>query len=92
MKESKMDAMNFCYFLRGFLEITSPQNITEQQIKIINDHLDLVLNKVTPNRIVTKNNSPLIDPAFWPNINPPIKYCNKLSDETLNHLNIPVGS
>ena len=42
-----MEPINFCYWLRGFLEIQKPGEITEEQIKEINKHLDLVLYPVT---------------------------------------------
>lgn len=40
----------FCYFLKGFFEIAEPTYFSEKQIKIIEDHLNLVFNKVTPDR------------------------------------------
>lgn len=43
-----MDAISFCYWLRGFLELAEPSKITAKQIEEINNHLDLVLHKVTP--------------------------------------------
>ncbi len=45
-----MTATEFCYWLRGFIEIAEPQAMSERQLKIINDHLDLVLHKETPKR------------------------------------------
>lgn len=43
-----MSPISFCYWLRGFLEIAQPEKIKEWQIGIINEHLDLVLEPVTP--------------------------------------------
>jgi len=45
-----MTPENFVYWLRGFLEIQEPDHISEKQIQIINDHLDLVFRTVTPDR------------------------------------------
>lgn len=38
---------NFVYWLRGFLEVANPDQITKEQIQIINRHLNLCLNNIT---------------------------------------------
>jgi hypothetical protein len=48
-----MTPENFVFWLQGFLEIAKPETITSQQIQIINDHMRLVLQKITPNREVS---------------------------------------
>ena len=48
-----MDSTNFAYWLQGALELfpdAMSKGLSGQQVQIIQDHLDLVLNKVTPNR------------------------------------------
>lgn len=45
-----MTPENFCYWLQGLLEIGNPDQLTKQQIEIIQDRLDLVFNKETPTR------------------------------------------
>lgn len=45
-----MTATEFCYWLRGFVELAEPRGMSERQVKIMNDHLDLVLRKETPRR------------------------------------------
>lgn len=45
-----MTPENFTYFLQGFLEISNAKKLDENQVQIIKDHLDLVFNKVTPDR------------------------------------------
>lgn len=45
-----MDAQAFAYWLHGWSEINGGAAPTAQQWQIINDHLDLVFNKVTPDR------------------------------------------
>jgi hypothetical protein len=37
-----MSPQNFCYWLRGLLELGKPESLDAEQIKIINKHLDLV--------------------------------------------------
>lgn len=45
-----MDAVNFTYWLQGFFEVSDAKKLDEKQVQIIKDHLDLVFNKLTPNR------------------------------------------
>lgn len=45
-----MDAQAFTYWLHGWSEINGGGAPTPVQWQIINDHLDLVFNKVTPDR------------------------------------------
>lgn len=67
-----MTSENFCYWLQGYLELTSQDNLTAEQIQIINDHLALVLDKQTPQRKKTVAEKPAspIDDAFPPKIQP----------------------
>jgi hypothetical protein len=37
----------FCYWLQGFLELADPKRLTASQVKMIQQHLDLVFTKVT---------------------------------------------
>ncbi|WP_157130290.1 hypothetical protein [Burkholderia pseudomallei] len=43
-----MDALNFAYWLQGFVELTQGQTPCPAQWKAIKEHLDLVFKKVTP--------------------------------------------
>lgn len=43
-----MEAINFVYWLQGALELGNQKTMTEEQVKVIQDHLNLVLKKVTP--------------------------------------------
>lgn len=45
-----MDSTAFTYWLQGFFEISDAKKLDEKQVQIIKDHLNLVFNKVTPNR------------------------------------------
>lgn len=46
-----MTSENFTYWLQGYLELSLNNNgLSPTQVLIIQDHLDLVFNKVTPNR------------------------------------------
>lgn len=45
-----MEPLNFIYWLQGYLELQHPSRIDTKQIRIIQDHLELVLKKETPTR------------------------------------------
>ncbi len=48
-----MDSEKFVYWLQGALEINPEMlknGMTPEQVQTIQDHLDLVLKKITPNR------------------------------------------
>lgn len=47
-----MDALQFCYWLQGYFEICNREGILLEpdQVEVIQDHLKLVFNKVTPSR------------------------------------------
>ena len=43
-----MTPSDFCYWLQGLFELGNPESLDAQQIEIIKDHLDLVMEKQTP--------------------------------------------
>jgi hypothetical protein len=43
-----MTAEQFTYWLQGFFELSRTTTLNEQQVKIVKDHIALVLNKATP--------------------------------------------
>jgi hypothetical protein len=43
-----MNERDFIYWLQGFLELSGATTLNEQQVKIIKDHIALVMTKVTP--------------------------------------------
>lgn len=55
-----MTPENFIYWLNGFFEISGSKNLTDEQVQIIKDHLRLVLEKKTPDVIISPN--PFFDP------------------------------
>lgn len=46
-----MNESTFVYWLQGFVEIANTDTISEKQWQIIKDHLKLVFDKKTPNRM-----------------------------------------
>lgn len=45
-----MSPESFTYWLQGYFEISDSNTLSPQQVQIIRDHLDLVFEKVTPDR------------------------------------------
>lgn len=43
-----MNERDFIYWLQGFLEISNTNKLTENQVKMIKEHIALVLHKITP--------------------------------------------
>lgn len=77
-----MDSLQFCYWLKGYFELTdSEQQMSAQQVQIVKDHLDLVFTKVTPNYTLPLTSISSI--PFYPYIGDeikdglpkPIEYC-----------------
>ena len=73
-----MQPLNFVYWLQGFMELQNPYYLDEGQIKIIRDHINLVLTNVTEdveshNEIVSRD--PEIDKLFELEV----KYPNKVA-------------
>lgn len=89
-----MEAEAFCYWLQGFFELQHPFQLSNKQVTIIKDHLDLVFQKVTPDRSKTVNEidiqsmkypakmpSMIYDENQFPNLcNDQTKYCGTTQD------------
>ena len=43
-----MSPQDFTYWLQGFFELSNSDTLTESQVALIREHLELVFNKVTP--------------------------------------------
>lgn len=50
-----MTPEQFVYWLQGFVEISGKKELDAAQMQIVQDHLDLVLTKVTPERRPKEN-------------------------------------
>ncbi len=48
-----MTAEQFTYWLQGFMELTTMNHLSTTQFQIVKDHLDLVFEKQTPNRLTS---------------------------------------
>lgn len=46
----KSQSLDFCYWLQGFFEISEPKTLSEREMTIIRDHLQLGFEKKTPDR------------------------------------------
>jgi hypothetical protein len=45
--DKKITPESFCYWLQGYFELSGSTVLSEQQVKAIKEHLNLVFNKVT---------------------------------------------
>lgn len=63
-----MNSERFCYWLRGFAEL-SQERPTPEQWKSIHEHLNLVFEKVTPPALTSKKLSDIFD---QPSCAPPV--------------------
>jgi hypothetical protein len=63
---NNMEERDFVYWLNGFFELSGATTLNEQQVKVIKEHLALVMTKVTPTTIppTILPNSPLL-PKGW---------------------------
>jgi hypothetical protein len=50
-----MTPENFAYWLKGAIELGNFSTFDEHQVQVIQDHLNLVFNKVTPNYQITQS-------------------------------------
>lgn len=44
---TRMNELNFAYWLQGFFELSGSESLNEDQVKIIKEHLALVFKKET---------------------------------------------
>lgn len=65
-----MNHDQFIYWLQGFVEMNGGKQPTEEQWKMITDHLKLCFNKVTPTYY---HPTPSPMPSFIPALQPPFK-------------------
>lgn len=74
----------FCYWLNGFFELSNSNTLSSKQVQQIKDHLNLVFNKVTPDRNKKENSKLKCEKAILPifdlekcnNFNEDQKYCS----------------
>jgi hypothetical protein len=44
-----MTPEQFAYWLQGFFELTEGNQLSEKQVQVVKDHLQITFKKVTPN-------------------------------------------
>lgn len=60
-----MEALQFVYWLQGALELGQQKALSEAQVKIVQDHINLVLRKVTPGyNLPQMPSAPVIRPSI----------------------------
>lgn len=73
-----MTAEQFTYWLQGFFELSGATTLNEQQVKIVKDHIALVMTKVTPNVLTIRAGGDILDSLKND------KICTKTTDTVLN--------
>ena len=66
-----MESRDFVYWLPGYFELTEGNQLTENQVQAIKDHLSLVMDKQTPSyelpeTVVTKKSPTDATPYIQP--------------------------
>ena len=94
-----MTAEQFVYWLQGFMEVANPETISKSETQVIKDHLKLVFDKQTPDRLTNAPVSiPFVQPAgpmyepgkpYW-EIDPNRVYCSPTELTTFT-TNTPIG-
>lgn len=51
----------FCYWLKGYFELSDSNTLSPQQVQIIKDHLNLVFTKVTLDRNIAETYCSTVD-------------------------------
>lgn len=64
-----MTEREFCYWLRSAFELSGAESFNKEQTRIIKEHLDLVLTKITPSLDYQK---------IYDGINNPTTTCTQL--------------
>jgi hypothetical protein len=59
-----MTAEQFTYWLQGFMELTTMNHLSTTQFQIVKDHLDLVFEKQTPNRLTSTPPQPYVTQPY----------------------------
>ena len=70
-----MNERDFIYWLQGFLELSGASELNSDQVKIIKDHIDLVMVKKTPDHGFSK---PFLQPSLAPKCQGGIGTCSNL--------------
>jgi len=56
-----MNSIDFCFWLQGFFEITDANSVTDKQVEIIKNHLNLVFkHEIDPIRNAESELSPAV--------------------------------
>ncbi len=71
-----MNSVSFAYWLQGFFELTDSNTLTEEQVKVIREHLNLVFKKVTALQVSDKKEEES-DPIEFGPIYSPDTYCGE---------------
>jgi len=52
-----MSPQDFAYWLQGFFELSGSESLSPRQVQVIKDHLSLVFDKQTPDRVLFEDSA-----------------------------------
>lgn len=69
-KKEQLDPLAFAYWLQGFFEISEAKTLSEKQVKVLREHLELIFRKVPmiPASTVTTTSTDITVPITKPSI------------------------
>ncbi|HUW47256.1 MAG TPA: hypothetical protein VMW36_00745 [Patescibacteria group bacterium] len=83
-----MNERDFCYWLKGFTELTNSESLSDEQWAVVKDHLKLVFDKLTPTYDFVKPLAPFPPEYDWGSLDNPLRsdkvFCTVASDEILD--------
>lgn len=53
-----MTERDFVYWLNGFMELSGAASMDEEQVRVVREHLSLVLRKKTPSTVAVRQSTP----------------------------------
>jgi len=67
MSNSDMTPEQFCYWLNGHFDLAGDNKLSEEQVKVIREHLELVFNKKVKGINLFESIKPNVQrPRFYP--------------------------
>jgi hypothetical protein len=82
-----MNEHDFVFWLNGFFELSGATSLKEEQVKVIKEHIALVLHKVTPSTVGT--GTPLQQTSGPYTFPVPNCDCHGVKQDQLPIINVP---
>lgn len=70
-----MTSRDFCYWLQGFFELTGTESVTQEQVKVIRNHLNMVFKHEIDPSFGDKKHQQLLSEAHHGSMGKPQARC-----------------